>query len=548
MTQPEFDAPSRIGSSVAGALALGVDVTDLYQVAVAFGLNADVVDIAAQRGPAQSQPAQIGPSGGDRTALGAWYTPPSLASGIVDLALDLFGAEPESLLDPTCGSGVFLLSAASALVARGANPDDAVGRLSGFDLDPVALFCAAVEVANWCATSGGRWTQPSLRMGDVVHSGMLDEVRAADLVVGNPPFLSQLRRRTARNATQRAGVGRIGYADASAIVLKRSVDLLADGGVAALVMPRSFLSARDAAPVRQHLETAGRLAAAWFDDRPMFDAAVRVWAPFVVREPGHAGDVVLARGDGVEVSQRVTFDGWSQLGADAMEVPRLPAGRKTSGVLGDLAVVSADFRDWFYELARAVREAQGQHLDPDEVGVLTSGAIDPARILWGHKPVKLAGTSFDRPVVDRGWLEARSDAAVRLSPKLIVANQTSVIEVVVDTEGRWVGSTPTIHVLPRAHEDLWRLAAVLASPHATVEAMRRSSGNALSPTAMRLSARLVADLALPADLDAWDEAAQAMCDGEPLTVVAEAMCDAYGIDSSDPIVGWWMGRAGKRLA
>ena len=97
-------------------------------------------------------------------------------------------------------------------------------------------------------------------------------------------------------------------------------------------------------------------------------------------------------------------------------------------------------------------------------------------------------------------------------------------------------------------EDLWRLAAVLASPHATVEAMRRSSGNALSPTAMRLSARLVADLALPADLDAWDEAAQAMCDGEPLTVVAEAMCDAYGIDSSDPIVSWWMGRAGKRLA
>lgn len=541
------DPTRRIVACVTDALRLGVDTQQLVGAAALYGLSDALVEssVESQRSTAERQGAE--PEGPDRASLGAWYTPSALARGLVSLALEVSDREPNRVLDPTCGAGAFLVEAASALARSGLSAEDSVNRLEGFDIDPVALFVCHVNVANWCLRNGGPWLAPSLEQLDVVHGDFsVARVGEVDLVVGNPPFLSQLRKRTARSAKQRADVGPLGYADSSSIVLQRSVELLACEGVAALVMPRSFLSARDSAAIRSRIEASASLVAAWFDPAPMFEAAVRVFAPVLKKSDHGSGTVLLAGGDEVEVGDEVDFAGWSELSADAAGVPRLASRRTNGGVLGDLADVRADFRDWFYELAEAVVEAESDRLGDDEIGVLTSGAIDPNRCSWGERPIRLGGRRFERPVVQRKWLAQRRDAELRLQPKIVVANQTRVIEAFVDRDGRWVGNTPTIQVSPFDRSRIWSIAAVLGSPHASVQLMRRSSGNALSPKAMRLTARSVADLCLPADAGAWHEAAAMLEDGSDLFEVAGVMNAAYGLDPDDAIYRWWWSSARSR--
>ena len=92
-----------------------------------------------------------------RHALGEVYTPPGLAAH----ALDVLGWQsPDPLLDPTCGSGVFLLEALRRRLAAesGAAPAAALlDGLFGIDLNPLAVQAAK---ASLVVALAGRF-QPS---------------------------------------------------------------------------------------------------------------------------------------------------------------------------------------------------------------------------------------------------------------------------------------------------------------------------------------------------------------------------------------------------
>src|SRR5690606_33049854 len=80
-----------------------------------------------------------------------------------------------------------------------------------------------------------------------------------DLVIGNPPFRAQLQRETALSAEERAAladaVGSVakGYADTASMFLVRACEMAAPGGRVALIMPLSYLAARDAAASRRRV-------------------------------------------------------------------------------------------------------------------------------------------------------------------------------------------------------------------------------------------------------------------------------------------------------
>jgi len=138
-----------------------------------------------------------------------------VAAGLVRVVLgdDLY-REPETVCDPAAGGGVFLLAAARALRTRGAAPDVVVSGLFGADLDPSAVAATRAALALWAGLAGadlsavaGLATQ--VRQGDGL---LLDDSSwptappaGFDLVVGNPPFLNQLERGTARVSRARAG-------------------------------------------------------------------------------------------------------------------------------------------------------------------------------------------------------------------------------------------------------------------------------------------------------------------------------------------------------
>jgi hypothetical protein len=151
---------------------------------------------------------------------GVVYTPPFLVSFILDEALPLSQRTPESfrLIDPACGSGVFLVGAFKRLVHRWRrdhsfqDPDaDTLRRLLrrhifGVDLESEAirltLFSLSVALCDsleprtiWNDLHFDDLQAENLITGDFfaqVRQKQWDGEAGFDLIVGNPPFVSEL--------------------------------------------------------------------------------------------------------------------------------------------------------------------------------------------------------------------------------------------------------------------------------------------------------------------------------------------------------------------
>ncbi|NOX31223.1 MAG: hypothetical protein GXP35_14425, partial [Actinobacteria bacterium] len=367
-----------------------------------------------------------------------------------------------------------------------------------------------------------------------------------DAVAGNPPFLSQLRTRSARSGAERDAVGPRGYADAAAVVLGRALRWVVPGGTVALLQPRSIVGSRDGESTRDAVNADHRLAQMWFDDRAMFAASIRVCLPVVaVGTPDEQESTLVTQGLPVVAVGSVTGGSWSSLAARAAGVPWVSIGNDGAH-LGQMADVRADFRQWFYELAEVVYEAETDQPrpSPDQLGVLTSGLIDPLYPRWGVAKSSVAKRHYRRPVIDSTWLDDRGESW-RSQPKVIVANQTKVIEAVADAEGVWVGLTPTLSVVPENPNDVWAIAALLTSPVATAWAVERSSGSGLSVGAVRLPAELMRAVPLPEDQVKWYEAAAMAQAGSPASEVGRHMMSAFAVDDDD-LYSWWAARLPKR--
>ena len=471
----------------------------------------------------------------ERKTAGAFYTPGFLVDHLLEEAMvPLLGrGQRVRVLDPACGTGAFLVPAARRIAeVTGLSLADAVGCVHGIDLDPVA-----VEIARFLL-----WLEaPSVSLQElesivVVGDGLaLAPDASYDVVVGNPPFLNQLRTATTRDAPVE-GVGP--YTDTSAVFLLRSATLVRDGGRVGLVQPLSVLAARDATPVRAALDREGMLVSLWASDRPVFDGTpVLTCAP--VWERGRPGS-------GAE---------WSALAAPSFGIPAVTLSAD-HGVLGDLGPCTADFRDQYYGLVPFVRDAGAEGPKPGERRLITTGLIEPAESTWGRSPTRFAKQRFEAPVVDLEALLAEGSlaawAASRLVPKVLVATQGAVLEAVVDAEGVWLPSVPTLVCAPPP-DRLWHVLAVLLAPPVVAFAAARYLGTGLSARSVKLSAKQLAALPLPENHGAWDRGAEqarraqqsvsAAERRELLVECADAMCAAYAGDHAAAL-DWWKDRAG----
>jgi hypothetical protein len=158
-------------------------------------------------------------------------------------------------------------------------------------------------------------------------------------------------------------------------------------------------------------------------------------------------------------------------------------------VLGDIATFTVDFRDQYYGLVGAVGD------DQDGPPLVTSGLIDPGVCHWGSREVRFAKRRFAAPRValDRLSPSLQRWATQRLVPKILIANQTSVIEAVYDPTGAWLPSVPVITCTSPEPD---RVMSVLASPGAVSWVRDHAAGSGLSAKALRLNPRLLASIPL----------------------------------------------------
>lgn len=516
-----------------------------------------------------------------RRRSGSFYTPPPIATGIVDLLLA--GMHPADrrrsvLCDPASGGGAFALAAARALERAGLSRHEIVAeRVWAADVDPAAAAVTATALRLWAAAEG-----PPPDPNVVVVDSLVEPLDAwpssppgaFDAVVGNPPFLGQLRADTARDratadAHRRLLGGAPGYADTASLFLVASLRLVRDRGRVALVLPESFLASRDARRVRSHVLTEGRLLHLWFAGEPVFAASVRVCVPVVERGSTPGRRVTVARSQGPRFDERpaidvdaddlVTAPTWGGLVASMLGLPSLRLSSPDGGALGDVCDVTAGFRQHYYGVIDHVREAEpdevtGSTWDAHRAPLVTSGSIDPACCTWGRRPLTFARRRWQAPVLDLVAL-ARTDPAVarwahaRLRPKVVVAAQTRIIEAAADPEGWWYPSTPVVSVAPR-DRTVWEVLAVLLAPLVSVWVATATAGTALAAAHLRLPASLLRQIPLPADHDAWAEgavrarqASEAITESEradALEGLGLVMGAAYGAD--DEVLDWWRAR------
>lgn len=543
-----------------------------------------------------------------RRRAGSYFTPAPVARGLVRHALAGGPRPDEVVLDPACGAGVFLLAAVRALRSPGepgaARPTAAacVAAVRGCDTDPAAVAVARLALAWWAWSDGGTvaWADPSdLRVGDglaAAHDGG-PAPAAATLVIGNPPFLTQLRQRTARSDRQRRalqqrfGVAAGGYVDTATLFLLAGLDAVVDGGRVVLVQPESMVVAAHGQAARAQLASRAELEALWVGGADVFAAGVRVCAPVLRRTAQPAPrSVQLLRGRHVEPDGRFDVDSpdrgaaltagtWAPILAAARGVPRSALGGAGRRTLADLATATAGFRDQFYGLAPYVIELAAPRPGDGAVGrtgavppgfapLVTSGSITVEGPGRGDRPRRFNGVRYQRPAVDLQRLQV-GDAALhawvtaRLRPKVLVAAQAPVLRMAVDPRGELVPSVPVITVEPLDEDDLWLVAAVLGAPVVSLEVAHRCAGAGLSAAALRVSARQLLDLPVPDDDSAWRKAAGTLrraveraTDAEPNAVgvvpslqglLGPVMATAYGVprEAAEQAQRWWEGRCGR---
>lgn len=216
---------------------------------------------------------------------GIFYTPPHLVDFVLDRVLPWDGYEWDlKILDPACGSGIFLVKAFQRLVYRWkrANPDQPIRaellrrllerNIFGVDKDPhavrVACFslylamCDEIEPRNY-------WTQvvfPTMRERRLICSDffsenrvgfMSSESRIYDLVIGNAPWgdglVTQLAQEWAKSGDRNWTVAN---KDIGGLFLSKSALLLKGNGRIAMIQSANsllFNSSAKAVAFRQEL-------------------------------------------------------------------------------------------------------------------------------------------------------------------------------------------------------------------------------------------------------------------------------------------------------
>lgn len=209
------------------------------------------------------------------------YTPPSLVRLMLDEALswrrlDRLIDQGELILDPACGSGVFLVEAYKRLVLhwRSRNAWDKPGvdvlrtlieRLRGIDIEGGAIelaafslclaLCDALEPEDIRASVQ---LFPRLTGRTLVESCFFEAKEKAlingpvGVIVGNPPFESALKTEGAKRSYARftATLGAGADKQVAYLFLQEAMELLAPGGVLSMLQQYNLIYNVSAAPVR----------------------------------------------------------------------------------------------------------------------------------------------------------------------------------------------------------------------------------------------------------------------------------------------------------
>ena len=184
-------------------------------------------------------------SGHDRSALGAFYTPPPLVERLIELAEEAgIDWAKASVLDPASGGGAFLLPIAKRMIEALGEAEPRVvlaqlgRRLKGLELDPHAAGFAQCGLELLLAEKTRAARRPAPRLIEVADTLEAAPKPTFDLVIGNPPY-----GRVTLTTEQRSRYARslYGHANLYGVFTDIALRWTKPGGVIAYLTPTSVL-------------------------------------------------------------------------------------------------------------------------------------------------------------------------------------------------------------------------------------------------------------------------------------------------------------------
>jgi len=201
------------------------------------------------------------PSPTSQKLRGGYYTPKPIADFLCAWAINRRDA---TVLEPSCGDGVFLASAVERLIALGHIPNRVSGQIVAVEVEPEEARKAqdrlkALGLARPDLLVGDFFAFANGALGDFLAfcKGALAD-RRFDAVVGNPPFIryqsfSEPHRFNAFDIMTRAGLRPNRLTNAWVPFVVASTLLLKEGGRLAMVIPAELLQVSYAADLRRFL-------------------------------------------------------------------------------------------------------------------------------------------------------------------------------------------------------------------------------------------------------------------------------------------------------
>jgi SAM-dependent methyltransferase len=488
----------------------------------------------------------------ERRERGTHLTPGAIA---LTLARELFerSGAVDSVLDPCCGAGIFLIA------ARVAQSEPVT--LYGSDLNATALA--------WCWGSFAlafpdKKTPPQLelKLGD----GLLIELPRCDAVLTNPPFRTSMRGVSEEERPrfslyrERWLLGARGRSDLSMAFVEACARCVSPSGWFAAVLPEAQLASHSGRPLRQFLAQSGTPHQLRHLGSDAFaDAVVRtctlIWSS---RHDARANFQAVADDESVSqpVAELLSGD-WAKHFVNPHHPPNLHAKYPTQP-LGDVADIRRLFTDDFYFVGRSIVEGQSD----SQPAVITVAHVEPGHHLWGERKVRIGGKRWERPILDQAALAREdSDRAARLAQRwkrhrIALATRGAVIECCQLNAGE-VAQVPLIELWSNESPETTALVyAQLLSPAATAWYLQNHA--AMDQTGAGIDLRAVALKALPIiapehwpapikaqTLKLVDQLGQKFHPDVLLKLQRTVM--ALFTEKSEPAIGWWWSRVPKRM-
>lgn len=200
----------------------------------------------------------------ERKSFGQFYTPQE----IVNYMLDFLNIKSDSkVLDPTCGCGVFLVTAYNYLKPK--NPD-AIKNLFGVDLNDSATKITRINL--WLRTNQNSNSldilEKNIKTGNsIVENKCVDKAAfdwnsefpdvindgGFDYIIGNPPYVTLKNKRDYDISESFFSQIINGSANAASLVVAKSYELLKEGGIMAFVLPKTFVRVNAYSKLRKFL-------------------------------------------------------------------------------------------------------------------------------------------------------------------------------------------------------------------------------------------------------------------------------------------------------